>query len=102
MDVALSAHAAYELWSQTYPPIAHNPLMRVEQDVVERLIVYQRATRALDVGTGSGRYLPLPARASSSAWTFRARCWRGARARPAGGSCRRMRADCRFAARRSI
>jgi len=55
----LTAHAAYELWSQTYPPIAHNPLMRVEQDVVERLIAYQRATRALDVGTGSGRYLPV-------------------------------------------
>ncbi|MBI3402097.1 MAG: class I SAM-dependent methyltransferase [Acidobacteria bacterium] len=54
----LSAHAAYELWSQTYPPIAHNPLMRVEQDVVERLLAQQRATRALDVGTGSGRYLP--------------------------------------------
>ena len=59
MNGVLSAHAAYELWSQTYPPIAHNPLMRVEQEVVQRLIAYQRATRALDVGTGSGRYLPL-------------------------------------------
>ena len=55
----LTPQAAYDLWSQTYPPIAHNPLMRVEQDVVERLIAQQRATRALDVGTGSGRYLPL-------------------------------------------
>lgn len=57
--VTLTAQTAYELWANTYPPIAHNPLMRVEQDVVERLIGQQRATRALDVGTGSGRYLPL-------------------------------------------
>ncbi|MBI3492807.1 MAG: class I SAM-dependent methyltransferase [Acidobacteria bacterium] len=55
----LTAQAAYELWADTYPPIAHNPLMRVEQDIVARLIAQQRATRALDVGTGSGRYLPL-------------------------------------------
>ena len=55
----LSPHLAYDLWSHTYPPVAHNPLMRVEQEVVERLIAQQRATRALDVGTGSGRYLPL-------------------------------------------
>jgi malonyl-CoA O-methyltransferase len=55
----LTAHAAYELWSHTYPPIAHNPLMRMEQDVVERILVQQRAARALDIGTGSGRYLPV-------------------------------------------
>jgi SAM-dependent methyltransferase len=33
--------------------------MQVEQGVVERLIGQQRATRALDVGTGSGRYLAV-------------------------------------------
>ena len=50
---------AYELWAATYPPVAHNPLMRVEQAAVEALLARIRATRALDVGTGSGRYVPL-------------------------------------------
>jgi SAM-dependent methyltransferase len=31
----------------------------VEQEVVEPLLAHLRSTRALDVGTGSGRYLPL-------------------------------------------
>jgi SAM-dependent methyltransferase len=57
--MTLSAHDAYELWAETYPPVAHNPLMHVEQEVVEPLLARLRATRALDVGTGSGRYLPL-------------------------------------------
>jgi malonyl-CoA O-methyltransferase len=50
---------AYELWADTYPAVAHNPLMRVEQEVVEPLLAKLRARRALDVGTGSGRYVPL-------------------------------------------
>ena len=33
--------------------------MRVEQGVVEHLLAHIRATRALDVGSGSGRYVPL-------------------------------------------
>lgn len=57
--VTLPAHDAYELWAATYPPVAHNPLMRVEQDAVAPLLSHLRATRALDVGTGSGRYVPL-------------------------------------------
>jgi malonyl-CoA O-methyltransferase len=57
--VTLQTHEAYELWAETYPPAAHNPLMRMEQEVVEPLLAHLRATRALDVGTGSGRYLPL-------------------------------------------
>ena len=59
MKATLSAHDAYDLWADTYPPVAHNPLMRVEQQVVEPLLSHIRARRALDVGTGSGRYLPL-------------------------------------------
>ena len=58
-DVTIPTHEAYELWADTYPPAAHNPLMRVEQGVVERLLGYLRARRALDVGSGSGRYLPV-------------------------------------------
>jgi malonyl-CoA O-methyltransferase len=55
----LSPRDAYELWAESYPAVAHNPLMRIEQDVVEPLLAERRATRALDVGSGSGRYLPL-------------------------------------------
>jgi malonyl-CoA O-methyltransferase len=62
----LPAQDAYELWAATYPPVAHNPLMRVEQEVVEPLLAHIRAARALDVGTGSGRYLPLLASTGAS------------------------------------
>jgi malonyl-CoA O-methyltransferase len=55
----LEPRAAYDLWADTYPAVAHNPLMRVEQSVVEPMLCQLRAMRALDVGTGSGRYLPL-------------------------------------------
>ena len=55
----LEPRAAYELWADTYPAVAHNPLMRLEQSVVEPMLRQLRALRALDVGTGSGRYLPL-------------------------------------------
>jgi malonyl-CoA O-methyltransferase len=55
----LSGRAAYELWADTYPAVAHNPLMRIEQNIVELLLGQIRATRALDVGSGSGRYVPL-------------------------------------------
>jgi malonyl-CoA O-methyltransferase len=55
----LAPRAAYELWADTYPAVAHNPLMHIEQGVVGPLLAQLRATRALDVGTGSGRYGPL-------------------------------------------
>ena len=55
----LEPRAAYDLWADSYPAVAHNPLMRVEQSVVEPILFQLRALRALDVGTGSGRYLPL-------------------------------------------
>ena len=54
----LPARVAYELWAETYPPVAHNPLMRLEQGVVGPLLAHIRAARALDVGSGSGRYVP--------------------------------------------
>jgi len=55
----LNTRQAYELWAATYPPIAHNPVMRAEQSTVEPLLRRVQARRALDVGTGSGRYLPI-------------------------------------------
>jgi malonyl-CoA O-methyltransferase len=55
----LAPREAYDLWAATYPPFAHNPLMRVEEEVVASILDRLRAVRALDVGTGSGRYVPL-------------------------------------------
>jgi malonyl-CoA O-methyltransferase len=55
----LPARDAYELWSETYPPTAHNPLMQAEQAAVLERLTPIRATRALDVGTGSGRCVPM-------------------------------------------
>jgi malonyl-CoA O-methyltransferase len=75
----LSTRAAYDLWADTYAPLAHNPLMRTEQAIVEPLLLRLRARRALDVGTGTGRYLPILASASAavvgvdSSWAMLAR-----------------------------
>jgi len=55
----LAPRAAYELWAPTYPAEAHNPLMAAEQAIVERLLERIHGTRALDLGTGSGRYLAV-------------------------------------------
>lgn len=55
----LAARDAYDLWAGTYPPFAHNPVMRAEQSIVEPLLARLRPVRALDIGTGSGRYLRL-------------------------------------------
>jgi malonyl-CoA O-methyltransferase len=66
----LPARDAYALWAGSYPPHAHNPLMAAEQSVLAATLVgithalareHPRTKRALDVGTGTGRYLPLVA-----------------------------------------
>jgi malonyl-CoA O-methyltransferase len=49
---------AYALWAESYPPWPHNALMRAEQRVMVPLIAATTPSRALDVGTGTGRYLP--------------------------------------------
>ena len=56
---SLPASQAYAMWAETYPPWPHNPLMEIEQQVVAPMIGATSPSRALDVGTGSGRYLPL-------------------------------------------
>src|SRR5262245_35138313 len=61
----LDAQDAYALWADTYPPRPHNPLMEVEQSVVAPVIAAARPARALDLGTGTGRYLPLLAAAGA-------------------------------------
>lgn len=55
----LEPRVAYALWAPTYPPHAHNPLMVAEQAAMEGFLAPLSATSALDVGTGSGRYLPI-------------------------------------------
>jgi malonyl-CoA O-methyltransferase len=57
MSGPLAPAAAYTLWAETYPASAHNPLMEAEERIVVRVLTHLRARRALDVGTGSGRYL---------------------------------------------
>jgi ubiquinone/menaquinone biosynthesis C-methylase UbiE len=58
--------ALYDKWAGTYPGVAHNPLMRLEQEIVESILMRLRPSRALDVGTGSGRYLPVLARTDAA------------------------------------
>ena len=55
----LPPREGYALWADTYPPRPDNPLMEVEQAIVLPLIDAAMPTCALDVGTGTGRYLGL-------------------------------------------
>jgi malonyl-CoA O-methyltransferase len=55
----LPAQEAYALWAGSYPPSPHNPLMRAEQAAMAPIIQSTSPERALDAGTGSGRYLAL-------------------------------------------
>lgn len=48
---------AYALWAPSYTPNAHNPLMHAEELAMLRVLDTIGVRRALDVGTGSGRYL---------------------------------------------
>ena len=54
-----NARAEYDAWADTYPAIAHNPVMRAEQALVEPILRRVSPRRALDVGSGSGRYRHL-------------------------------------------
>ena len=53
----LPPREGYALWADAYPPRPHNALMEVEQAIVRPLIDAALPTCALDVGTGTGRYL---------------------------------------------
>lgn len=49
----------YERWAASYPPVPHNPLMRAEQEAMQRLWPTMSGRRALDLACGSGRYARL-------------------------------------------
>lgn len=49
----------YDAWAPTYPPDAHNPLMRAEQAAVSRYLTHTPQGRVLDAGGGTGRYTPM-------------------------------------------
>jgi len=57
--VRLPAREGYAVWANTYPPRPHNRLMAAEQEIVESILRLAAPKRALDVGTGTGRYLRL-------------------------------------------
>jgi malonyl-CoA O-methyltransferase len=58
--------AAYERWAPLYPPTAHNPLMRAEQQAMIEHLPPVAGTRTIDLACGSGRYARLLAQAGAA------------------------------------
>jgi malonyl-CoA O-methyltransferase len=56
MNAVQETLQAYERWAPVYPPIAHNPLMRVEQAGMVQAWPDVSGRRVLDLACGSGRY----------------------------------------------
>jgi malonyl-CoA O-methyltransferase len=52
----LPSLAAYALWAESYPPVAHNGLMEIEQAAMLRLMPDLTEKHVLDLACGSGRY----------------------------------------------
>src|SRR5262245_53067615 len=57
--VRVAAREGYAVWADVDPRRRLNRLMAAEQEVVEPIIQAAAPQRALDVGTGTGRYLTL-------------------------------------------
>jgi ubiquinone/menaquinone biosynthesis C-methylase UbiE len=55
-NLANATLSAYERWAPIYPPVAHNPLMRAEQQAMLEHWPEVAGKRALDLACGSGRY----------------------------------------------
>lgn len=58
-NCSLSTLGAYDRWAASYPPEAHNPLMRVEQQAMLAHWPDVMDGCALDLACGSGRYAGL-------------------------------------------
>src|SRR3990172_7056136 len=52
----LSSLDAYARWAATYPPHAHNALMRTEQAAMCSMLPDLRGRSVLDLACGTGRY----------------------------------------------
>ncbi len=52
----LSSLNAYAKWAQTYPPYAHNPLMKVEEGAMLAQMPDLAGKYVLDLACGTGRY----------------------------------------------
>jgi malonyl-CoA O-methyltransferase len=66
MTVAAETRAAYQRWAPLYPPVAHNPLMRAEQQAMLQYWPEVAGLRALDLACGTGRYSRLLAEAGAA------------------------------------
>jgi malonyl-CoA O-methyltransferase len=66
MNVAAETLAAYERWAPLYPPLAHNPLMRAEQQAMLQFWPAVAGLRALDLACGTGRYSRLLSEANAA------------------------------------
>jgi ubiquinone/menaquinone biosynthesis C-methylase UbiE len=64
--VATATCEAYERWAPIYPPVAHNPLMRAEQQAMLEQWPDVGHRRTLDLACGSGRYARRLADAGAS------------------------------------
>jgi malonyl-CoA O-methyltransferase len=58
-NISAETLAAYERWAPLYPPAAHNPLMRAEQQAMVEHWPPVSGMRALDLACGTGRYSRL-------------------------------------------
>jgi len=52
----LTSREAYQKWAATYPPIAHNRFMKIEQATLSAMLPELTGLRVLDVACGSGRW----------------------------------------------
>ncbi len=66
MNVAAETLTAYQRWAPLYPPIAHNPLMRAEQQAMLEFWPDVAGLRVLDLACGTGRYSRLLAEANAA------------------------------------
>jgi malonyl-CoA O-methyltransferase len=64
--IATSTRGAYERWAPTYPPVAHNPLMRAEQRSMLQEWPNMEGRCVLDLACGSGRYSQLLGEANAA------------------------------------
>lgn len=66
MSFTLQTRQAYDRWAPLYPPTAHNPFMRAEQEAMMRHWPEVRGACVLDLACGSGRYSRLLADAGAA------------------------------------